>query len=116
MSNGLVADLSVIAAQERPEPSAVDESEAAAAAATLEAELAEERRRRFQAEVQLYRLQQSSNAARHSAARQPWVPRRTVFASLQELVEVEAEDRAMVVAQEGLALDAMVLSFIRRRS
>ena len=42
-----------------------------------------------------------------------WMPRRSVFASLHELSDVEASDRSMVAAQEALSLDTIVLSFIR---
>ena len=74
----------------------------------LESQLAEERRRRFEAEVKLFR----STDSKSSATADRWVPRRSVFASKQELVEVEAEDRAMLVAHEALALDAIVLAVL----
>jgi hypothetical protein len=77
----------------------------------LAEQLAEERRRRFAAEVQLMRMQ-----TRHTEFRPApeWVPRRSVFASRQELAEVEAADRAMIAAREELTLDSLVLSFIRQ--
>uniref|UniRef100_A0A7S1R3F3 Uncharacterized protein n=1 Tax=Neobodo designis TaxID=312471 RepID=A0A7S1R3F3_NEODS len=100
-------DISAIAAMSDSHTSTPEVANVPHDVAQLEQELAAERRRRFEAEVRLFRTTASKSEPER------WVPRRSVFSSRQELVEVEAEDRAMIVAQEVLALDAIVLGLLR---